>query len=834
MKKGKKIRYKRRVLIYSALIFLILFSIIDYYFETYGLPQFVELEVKSQLKRRGFDFDFASLKCGIINGVVLTEPILKDPQYSNNILFSAKKMEISLKPSFSGKYFIALDAFEIDSGLLSIPFFPESGLEGESDIIRIEDFNAKIGLTVKGLEIKYFTGKLSPFKFSAAGSLNNILFPLVMASDYSNLNKKKSSSFSAIPAIKSIPYSTRSNIYRKFLQIKEDRVFKGTPELRFVFNIDTLTPHANTMKADMKLPSFEYAGFAIKQVDTRISYERQKLILNAMKIQLFDIGEINLDGTLDSDTSLITGNIKGTLSPAEVEAIFKLLKFKLPPAMQFSKKVSFQMELKNFSVDSIQSQGTLKVKIPEATFKGVKMFDIQTDLHFRDNAISGSELSFSTARNEVSGDFLYNIPCKSIDATIQFSGPPLFIAKIMEDEDQNMMNQILKRFTFPKDDKNIEIFADVHCSWEKEFFYYISGNMVMHSFKYLDTELKSGDARVIIDSNEILIIPMMTLIQKDALATIAMAYDDSVEMQYHVDSPEFQSKYKSNNRFLSEIQSSLPGNDVLNCIFPDWESKTLDMSDKVNMKARGIIDFSEGNPDTDLTDFKVSIFDSSCKWYSLPIEKLKCDLIFKKMDMEIKNVDGKVYNGDLSLYYKTNFNTNKGKINVTLKDTDFAPVAQHVNWDLEGDKGKISVITNSDFEYDEKDKLLMTGKGNVKIRDANLWEVPIIKTFGKLTSQWIGDRWGVISELDADFDFKKDHLYSDNIQTNGNVVALRSDGSYFWDTGNFDFLIHAEILKSVKILSKILDPITGLLENRVKRTNGEIKWESEKIFKKDN
>jgi len=832
MKKTRKIRYKRRLLIYTSLVFLIIFSIIDYYFETAGLPAFAESYVKEKLRVSGFDINFDVLKCGVVNGIVLTHPSLKDSQFSNEQLFTAEKMRLSLRPDFSGSFFLSLNAFEISNGEFMIPFFPDMGEEGKADCVKIKEVNAGISLTGKGLEIRYFSGKLDPFSFSAAGSLKNVLLPIISTTAVSSSSKKFPSSFSAVPAINSIPYQTRARIFRELIKIRDKRAFKGPPECRFVFNIDALSPELSRMNADVNLPEFEYAGLRIKKIDSIISFKNKMLFLDKMFIKLPDTGELHVSGTMDNDTGLISGMIKGKLTPSELAAILKIADLKLPAVMDFTKNISFQLDLKDFSIDAMASKGKLNIEIPEIRFKGVDMFDIKSEFSLNDNVISASKLSFATERNKVNGSFDYYIDDQSVDASIQCSGPPLFIAKILEGDELAMMNGILSRFTFPEKDKNIEISAEVHCSWKDKFFYFITGNMVMHDFKYFDSSFNSGDARIIIDSNELLIIPMMSLVQQKSLATLAMVYDNSTGLKYNVSSPEFSADLYS-NRFLSEIQSSLPGKDVLNCIFPEWKSEALDMSELINMKAGGIIDFSDG--DIDKTDFKVEIFDSACKWYAIPITQLNCDLIFKGMNMEIKNVRGKVYNGDLSLFYKTNFNTNKGKIEVNLTKSDFIPIAKHADWDLQGDVGKISVVTDADFEYDDNDNLLMTGSGNVKVRDSNLWEVPIINEFGKLTSQWIGDRWGVISDLDADFEFRKDHLYSENIQTNGNVIALRSEGEYYWSTGNFDFLIHAEILKSVlpfKIISKMLDPISGLLESRVTRGNGKIKWKKVKLSDK--
>ncbi len=836
MKKWPKIRYKRRVLIYSVLVFIIIFSIVDYYFETFGLPEFAKIAVIEKLKTRGFDIDFDELKCGIVNGIVFTNTSINDPQSCLDKFFEAEKMKISLVPSFSGSFFFSISAFDITAGSLTIPLFPDFGEEGKTDIITIKNVNAHITLTGNDLDITYLKGDLESCQFLAYGSLKNIISSIISSS--SSGKNKHSPSFSAVPSINTIPYQVRARTFRKFLYIRDELVFSGTPKCQLAFDIDALNPKSNMMKANVKLPVFEYGGFSIKGIDSWISYRNNTLSIDEMVIRFSETGILKTKGYMDNNTGLISGTIDGRMTPNEIMGMLKVAEVELPVAMEFSKPLTFKLKLKDFSLNSSDSQGTLDIEISEADFKGVNMKNIKSELSFEHGTISAKHLSFSTDRNKVTGNIDYNPSGSSINASIQSSGPPLFIAQIMEGDNKAMMNDILARLTFPEDDRDVEMSADVHCSWGDEFFYYIAGNIVMNSFKYFDTAFTSGDARIIIDSNDLLIIPMMTLLQEDSIATLAMVYDNSTDMKYHVESPFFRSSYQSNNRFLSDIQSSLPGKDVLNCIFPEWESEALDMSDHINMKAGGIIDFS-GNSD-DATDFKVTIIDSSCKWYSMPVTQLHCDLIFEQMNMEIKNTSGKVYDGDLSLYYKTNFNTNKGEIEIDLKDAGFAPIATHADWDLKDEQGKLSVVSNIDFEYDEKDNLLMTGSGKLTIRNANLWEVPIIRTFGKFTSQWIGDRWGVISDLDADFKYRSNHIFSDNIQTNGNIIALRSNGSYFWSTGDFNFLIHAEVLKNVlplNIISKILDPITGLMEKRVTKKKGVIKWGNvslnEKLFSEE-
>jgi hypothetical protein len=809
------------------LLFTLLFSIADYYCETYGLPEFARKMVYKKLHDSGFDIQFNDFKCGVVNGIILTDVSLKDSQLDLENFLVAKKLRISMRLSFKGSYFIALNSIEIVSGSLKIPLFPDLGDEGKSDIIQLKDVNAGLRFTEKGLNILYFSAFLPPFKFSAYGSFSNVFFSDIFDSDSSIDRHNKSASFTIIPTIKSIAFDTRASFFREFLKIKDHHTFAaGVPECQLMLNIDVLNPERTKIKADLSMPSFKYSSFSVKEVNAHLSYNHEALAIDSMCVNFPNNGKLELYAGRKNKNGLISATLDGYLTSEEISDILKVVDIELPSALQITKTLPFKMKLKNFSMDANTSHGELSIEIPEAEFRGLHIYKIKTQLRFSNDTLSATHLSFETDHNKIKGKLAYDALSQSVDASIQSSGPPLFMIDMMGGENTKMMNSILSRFTFPENDNDIEISAEIHCSWSDKLFYFISGNMVMHSFKYLGIPIKSSDAKIIIDSNELLVIPMIALVQNESLATLSMAYNNSANLKYHVNSPAFKSENFRQGRFILDGQSSLSGDNVLKFIFPDWENEALDLSAPVNAKAAGVIDFSD-NPEN-MTDFKVKILDSLCKWYSMPVEHFDGDLIFKGMDMDIKNATGKVYNGDLNLAYHTNFDTEKGNVKINLKDSEFAPVVKHIKWDLNGEGGKISVDTEANLSYDTEDNLLMTGKGTLKIREANLWEVPLINAFGQLTSKWIGNKWGVITDLDADFQYKKDHIYSNNMHTNGNVVALRSEGKYYWSTGNFNFLVHAEVLKSMlpfKLITKIFDPITGLMETRVIRDKGVIKWQ---------
>jgi hypothetical protein len=210
--------------------------------------------------------------------------------------------------------------------------------------------------------------------------------------------------------------------------------------------------------------------------------------------------------------------------------------------------------------------------------------------------------------------------------------------------------------------------------------------------------------------------------------------------------------------------------------------------------------------------------------------------------MGLLNANGKVYGGDLAFNYSYNLRTFKGSIDISVANANFAPLANSISGSglKKQNKGLLSFISGNTFYYDKDDNIFIEGNAKAWIRNGDLWDIPIINEFGELTEAWIGADWGDLTALDGDFIFKKDHLYSDNIRTDGTVISLNAIGSYYWENPNnnnqdsFDYTVKAKILERTfpfKYISR-LNPLSWFLETRVYKENGKIQWEKAYVVKK--
>lgn len=833
MKKTKKIRYKRRLIIYSALTFLVLFSIVDYYFETFGLPDNVAATFQEKLKDRGLDITFDEAKLGVINGLVLTNPLLQTGE-SEQSLFKAEKLRIGFSFSPFETYGLGIGSFEIEKGNFKIPLFPETGREGIHDLVEINQVDADISFSDNQIDVEHFSGSLDPFHLTAAGSLKNMFLPKI--SDKSSSSSSENSPFSFEPLIEAIPYVTRSKIYREILKFREGKFPAEKPECQVVFGMDFEKPANNFIKADVVSPAFSYGGFDIKSINATMSLKGYKIFLEKLYFSLPDGGTVKIDGMFDLLNDTITGKADLNVMPEELSRILKKEEFSFSQILKFKNKpLSVSARLQDFSLSSMIFNGFLKIKVPEAEIKGMNVYDLNAQLFVNEKRVSATQFSLKTKKNSLQGQFDYYIKSGCFDIQAKANGSPVLFKKILHGDNKKLVLDILDRFRFPEKQKDLEIIFRMHAVFDKKPFYFLDANISMNDFEYSGVHFDSGATKIYLDSDSLFLLPAMTLQQKDSLTTFSMVYDNTKKKSYPLKSSFFSPTDKGSNRFLAEINGNMPGDDLLKCIFNKWDNEALNLSFPTQVKAHGLIDFQNINN----TLFLVEIINSDCQWYDIKIKKYNADLFFKGFDMLLRNARGKVYDGDIVLNYVYNFESWKGTLELDVDKANFPPLAKIIGGDFqEQDKGKLSFTTKNSFYYDKDDNLFINGKGKLWIRDADLWDIPIINEFGELTKKWIGRDWGNISKLDADLEFKKDHIYSDNIHTDGTVVSLSGKGKYYWSNDDYDFTIRAKLLESALPfnISEIFNPLSWLLETRVYRKDNEVKWEQvhsvKRLFKK--
>lgn len=128
--------------------------------------------------------------------------------------------------------------------------------------------------------------------------------------------------------------------------------------------------------------------------------------------------------------------------------------------------------------------------------------------------------------------------------------------------------------------------------------------------------------------------------------------------------------------------------------------------------------------------------------------------------------------------------------------------------------------------------LYLEGEGHLKLREADLWRVPLLDSLSNILALgkmniFSGDSktsLGTISELAADFNFKGTRVIVPSFETNGTFVSLSGSGEYSWLTDELRFLVQGHALRNVNILSFMLKPLSWAFDAELQGTSKKPEW----------
>ena len=219
------------------------------------------------------------------------------------------------------------------------------------------------------------------------------------------------------------------------------------------------------------------------------------------------------------------------------------------------------------------------------------------------------------------------------------------------------------------------------------------------------------------------------------------------------------------------------------------------------------------------------IDNGKCLWKKALLTDIDCTVQYAKELLSISNASARTCNGALKVDYHFDFRSNveKGEIGIELKKADFNSLLKGMGAELKPLAGVAAETTgklSAQLSFDEKDNLLLSGKGNAVITGEDMWHIPVLgellKSLGKA---WHTTALGTITRFDMDFSLDKTTFRIDNGSSNGSVVAIRTDGEYNWQNEEFDFRILSELLKGTlpfAAMSKVLSPVSWILQKRIR------------------
>ncbi|MFA6569288.1 MAG: hypothetical protein WCS96_13835, partial [Victivallales bacterium] len=629
--------------------------------------------------------------------------------------------------------------------------------------------------------------------------------------------------------------------------LKKIRISEKFSDVEIAVNSYSIQNSSGNLQFNASLPdaliyNIPFSDIRINIMLSTDDAEKNSVRIDKMKLS-FDRGEyFEFNGNVTGlKNRKLTGNMSGKVLPNRfLSALSENTRKSIESSIKIGNEpVSFSGYVEKFSSDFKDIRANAEIKIPSIQVRESSFRNISGRLTLNGGTVKGTGFELSTTEgNKLDGEFEYYVPDGQIYVFMHTNGNPSFVYKTTDGQERVFLKTLYDHITWPPGGESVDMTLKVNYFMKEKPFYLLSGSIVVTDCRYNGAPFDYGSCSFLIDSENLVIIPSIILQQGKDNAVISLAYDNRPGgTAIFPASPLFNLPEKNTDRLYFETESALPGNSLLKCIIPDWNSARINMSGSCPVKVNGMIDYNSD----DNTYFSAKLANGQGEFSGIPLNKATGSIGMRKQILEITDMTAESFNGALTFAYSYNIAKNTGKISLNVAEVEFAPLVKNLGFpDFTARKtGSLSGDMLSDISYNKKDELLMDGNGKISIHDANIWEVPILKGFTDMMGKsLISHEWGEVTSVDCSYTLENDHFQTDSIQTDGNAIALSGVGKYYWTTSETDFRVRAKLLKNIlpyELFSKMLNPLSWAFEARLHGKGTDLKWEQgsglKKIFK---
>lgn len=440
--------------LHLALLALASLLVADWLLETRGLPAALVSRIQRRLAAQGIEFSADKLRCGLWKGLLLDGVRIDTGRKFESPSLTANRIRASLSVTRLLKGNFVPLSFEIESGRLSIPVFPENGEEGASDCIVISDFNGYVTLSGGKIVIENASGCFQNIDFKMSGSVDNLLSaagarggavlhnrlsqptterPQAVAVKAKGASAPKANGLRQGAAfVSKVPLQFRRRFMRTIDRMKAER-FASHPKCEVGFALDLADFRRSVVKAQISVPAFEYGLLKIGSMHQDLSLKDGVLELKDIHVELGGGEYIEASGVCDAGANSVSGEISGLCAASKLMLFLdEPTRRRLNSKFKFGDDlIAFKGNLQNFALSTGRYTGTVEFHIPNLVFNGVDFSHISGSAMVDESAIAGRFASTAIdSDGELEGEFSVakdTIECK-IEGSANFETSKKFLS----------------------------------------------------------------------------------------------------------------------------------------------------------------------------------------------------------------------------------------------------------------------------------------------------------------------------------------------------------------------------------------------------------------------
>ena len=394
--------WKRRTVLYLIKVIIIAFCFCDWYFETKGLPRKLRRYVERRLTHGTLKFTSDKIKIGFMNGVVFTNPKFVDKNLSSDPILAANEISLPLYSSFA-----PFKTFIIEEGVIRLPLFPETGIEGRGDVVLVKNIDANIELEEQGLEVKYVSCKIENIELNGSGFFRSIMAMSLTNSSEEGVVKDKS--FFLEEMISNISYEKRSKLFLLLQRFNKDN-FPTPVECTIHvtdFNLDDFADNELTIVCNAK--KFNYGSLPVDRAVCKVHTKGSLVQIEELNLDFNKANRFKFKAEIDLDDQSVSGKVSGLLTPYIINKLLGNSRIFKSEFIKFSDSpINFNSDVINYSFLTKQYKTVVDIKMPSVSIYDNTWSDIDSRFIFENEKISCDELTAKIGSDgDINLDFLY-------------------------------------------------------------------------------------------------------------------------------------------------------------------------------------------------------------------------------------------------------------------------------------------------------------------------------------------------------------------------------------------------------------------------------------------
>lgn len=841
-----KIKVILRFLFYPLLaifIFVIIaFAIADFI----GLPTIIEDFIREKIAKKKLSLKFENIKCGFINGITLENIHYSHNLNDININCAADKLNLSI--DFLPELETKITDINLIDGNISISSVNQA--PNESVLLSLNEINSSISLTNNQIEIENLHFECSEIPFSIRGKILN--FTKLKNLTKSSARPQQASKANSEPQNEEKDYKWLDNINYAIDIIRQNKK-KSTVDISFEIDLDK--NDFIIFKSALKTPSFTmnefnaenillYSSSEFKITDEPIPQFSLDISINSssLKFKNFNIEKLAASAKFansKSDQNLLKAKeifisaydnkfqIDGNASYSVTNKIFEskislkistpnqkiLSNFEFPQILEI--KENFRLTANANLSGSTEELNKISLNAnfyaENISLSKIELKRISSEISLKDSVLAAKKISCEFQEGKINAELDYSLNDKAMSSKIIFNGcPNPIVSDFLSNYKDEKFCEYFSKLKFSNSSDDTKLSADIYLSFaDPRTDYFINASLAGRNINYNDVGFSSVFAKIYASSDSIIAFPSISLFQNEKSLNLSMIINES---GFSLSSPlppisSAQDQRTTNSYISFSAQSNLNPQLIFDLFPEETKLDWLSFDDADSCTCSGFIDLKESRN----TTVRGKLNGAFAKIANIKLDRANAQIEFKNLILDINEVSADFYDGKLNGKFSYDFKNENGIIKADAQNFQIHKLLASLNPENKSNYAGIGNISLKTNILEEKENVYLKGNGKFKIEDCKILNIPVLYQLVKAVGNKILDRgWAEISTISADFTLDKTQIQSDNIKTNGNIIALEGYGYYDWHSDYANFNVKINPLKEF-LPMKILSPITNRL-----------------------